>query len=79
MDVTPTHIEMLEGTVPPSPQDMQINDADATALFNPCGLAVGADGETLAEYRRLTARTLAIVPCHLTHVISLDSSQVAST
>ena len=36
-------IEVLEGTLPPSPEAVHLHSA---ALFNPCGLTVGADGCT---------------------------------
>ena len=38
-------IEVLEGTLPPSPEAVHLPGC-GTALFNPCGLAVGADGHT---------------------------------
>ena len=39
----PTPIEVLEGTLPPTPEAM-VADAAATALFNPCGIAATPDG-----------------------------------
>lgn len=38
-------IEVLDGTLPPSPEAVHLPGC-GTALFNPCGLAVGADGCT---------------------------------
>jgi len=38
-------IEVLDGTIPPSPELVRIPGCGA-ALFNPCGLAVGVDGCT---------------------------------
>ena len=35
-------MEVLEGTLPPSPE--MIQQSGGTALFNPCELAVGSDG-----------------------------------
>ena len=36
-------LDVLEGTAPPSPETMS-TCSSGVALFNPCGLAVGADG-----------------------------------
>ena len=44
-DDTPAPIEVLDGTLPPSPETVHLPGC-GTALFNPCGLAVGADGCT---------------------------------
>ena len=37
------HLDVLDGTLPPSPETM-LSTSNGVALFNPCGLAVTADG-----------------------------------
>ena len=46
MDTSKSAIEVLEGTMPPSPEAVHLGGDCGAALFNPCGLAVGADGHT---------------------------------